>query len=171
METAQSPFPRGRVAQDESDVTSAGVNASSGAKPSEADPLAFLAQFLDPETIETDPGELERRGKRPKSGRGKKGAGKKAARKEGGLEGLGREAVEVAAEGFAKLLLFDRVANAPGALGRLLLLYFDPLTEPCLRLRQCLAVFFDYYAASSAEHKVGGEPSWVLFQLSSWHPL
>lgn len=151
METARSPFPRGRVAQDESNVTSAGVNASSGAKPFETDSLAFLAQFLDPETLETDPGELERRGKRPKSGRGKKGAGEKVAR---GLEGLGREAVEVAAEGFAKLLLFDRVANAPDALGRLLLLYFDPLTEPCLRLRQCLAVFFDYYAAASAEHKV-----------------
>lgn len=145
LATAQSPLPRGRPAGDGSTVTGEAPTAN---EIPESDPLAFLAQFLDPSAELLGGGAPEKGSKRPKSGKGRNGPGKK-----GGDAGLGRETVEVAAEGFAKLLLFDRLPRSRAPLVQLLLLHFDAVTEPLLRARQCLAVFFDYYAASAAEHK------------------
>lgn len=67
----------------------------------------------------------------------------------------------VVAEGMAKLLMhLDLMPagksfseeEAARVFSKLVLLYFDSSTENCLRLRQCLSVFFDAFACSSARH-------------------
>lgn len=67
----------------------------------------------------------------------------------------------VVAEGMAKLLMhLDLMPpgksfseeEAARVFSRLVLLYFDASTEGSLRLRQCLSVFFDAFASSSARH-------------------
>ena len=50
-----------------------------------------------------------------------------------------------AAEGFAKLLLIDRLTS-PKLLSRLILLWYNPLTDDDNRLRHCLGTFFSLYA-------------------------
>eukprot|EP00899_Mesostigma_viride_P008776 jgi/Mesvir1/178/Mv13533-RA.2 len=47
----------------------------------------------------------------------------------------------------------DGEQAAAGVLSRLLLAYFDEGNDRCLRLRQCLAVFFGIYAQSSLAHQ------------------
>ncbi|GJQ09572.1 hypothetical protein GpartN1_g1363.t1 [Galdieria partita] len=53
-----------------------------------------------------------------------------------------------AVEGFAKLLLSQRIPSSVTILSCLLLLYFDPFTEDDFNLRQCLSVFFPVFAIS-----------------------
>lgn len=54
----------------------------------------------------------------------------------------------VAAEGLAKLLLSGRLVS-PKVLSRLLLLWYNPLTEDDARLRHCLGAFFPMFAFAS----------------------
>lgn len=53
-----------------------------------------------------------------------------------------------AVEGMAKLMLSGGVQSS-ALLSRLLLLWYNPLTEEDVRLRSCLGVFFPIYAFSS----------------------
>ena len=59
---------------------------------------------------------------------------------------------QIAVEGLARLLFAGRISD-PGLLSKLLLLYFNPVTEELERLRQCLAVFFPAYAFSDVNHQ------------------
>ena len=54
----------------------------------------------------------------------------------------------VAAQGLAKLLLAGRIM-APKLISRLLLLWYNPLTEDDIMLRHCLGTFFPVYAFAS----------------------
>jgi len=54
----------------------------------------------------------------------------------------------VCAEGFAKLLLAGRVVS-PSLLTRLLLLWYNPVTEDDTRLRHCIGIFLPIYAFAS----------------------
>lgn len=54
----------------------------------------------------------------------------------------------VCAEGFAKLLLAGRVVS-PSLLTRLLLLWYNPVTEDDTRLRHCIGTFLPIYAFAS----------------------
>ncbi|EDQ91232.1 uncharacterized protein MONBRDRAFT_31472 [Monosiga brevicollis MX1] len=58
----------------------------------------------------------------------------------------------VAVQGFAKLLLSNRLSSVQ-IVSRLTLLYFNPTTEDLTDLRQCLSVFFPAYAFSSRAHQ------------------
>jgi len=54
----------------------------------------------------------------------------------------------VCAEGFAKLLLAGRVVS-PSLLTRLLLLWYNPVTEDDTKLRHCIGTFLPIYAFAS----------------------
>lgn len=53
-----------------------------------------------------------------------------------------------AAEGIAKLMYMGRIAS-PKFFSRLVLLWYNPVTEDDTRLRHCLGVFFQIYASES----------------------
>lgn len=53
-----------------------------------------------------------------------------------------------AAEGLAKLMYTGRISSAK-MLTRLVLLWYNPVTEDDTRLRHCLGVFFQLYARES----------------------
>lgn len=53
-----------------------------------------------------------------------------------------------AAEGLAKLIYTGRITSAK-MLSRLVLLWYNPVTEDDTRLRHCLGVFFQLYARES----------------------
>lgn len=55
------------------------------------------------------------------------------------------------AEGLAKLMYTGRIASAK-MLSRLVLLWYNPVTEDDTRLRHCLGVFFQLYARESRSH-------------------
>ncbi|RVE76276.1 hypothetical protein OJAV_G00006640 [Oryzias javanicus] len=57
-----------------------------------------------------------------------------------------------AAEGLAKLLYTGRISSAK-MLTRLVLLWYNPVTEDDTRLRHCLGVFFQLYARESRSHQ------------------
>ncbi|EDV20086.1 uncharacterized protein TRIADDRAFT_32599, partial [Trichoplax adhaerens] len=59
---------------------------------------------------------------------------------------------QVAAEGFAKLLLSGRLSS-PKLISRLLLLWYSPTSEDDLHLRHCLGVFFQAFALNSNENQ------------------
>lgn len=52
------------------------------------------------------------------------------------------------AEGLAKLMYTGRISSAK-MLSRLVLLWYNPVTEDDTRLRHCLGVFFQLYARES----------------------
>lgn len=56
-----------------------------------------------------------------------------------------------AAEGLAKLMYTGRISSAK-MLSRLVLLWYNPVTEDDTRLRHCLGVFFQLYARESRSH-------------------
>lgn len=56
------------------------------------------------------------------------------------------------AEGLAKLMYTGRISSAK-MLSRLVLLWYNPVTEDDTRLRHCLGVFFQLYARESRSHK------------------
>lgn len=53
-----------------------------------------------------------------------------------------------AAEGLAKLMYTGRISSAK-LFSRLVLLWYNPVTEDDTRLRHCLGVFFQLYARES----------------------
>lgn len=55
------------------------------------------------------------------------------------------------AEGLAKLMYTGRIVSAK-MLSRLVLLWYNPVTEDDTRLRHCLGVFFQLYARESRSH-------------------
>uniref|UniRef100_A0A8C3AHM7 Non-SMC condensin I complex, subunit G n=1 Tax=Cyclopterus lumpus TaxID=8103 RepID=A0A8C3AHM7_CYCLU len=57
-----------------------------------------------------------------------------------------------AAEGLAKLMYTGRISSAK-MLSRLVLLWYNPVTEDDTRLRHCLGVFFQLYARESRVHQ------------------
>ncbi|XP_077575069.1 condensin complex subunit 3 [Stigmatopora nigra] len=56
------------------------------------------------------------------------------------------------AEGLAKLMYMGRMSSAK-ILSRLILLWYNPITEDDIRLRHCLGVFFQLYARESRAHQ------------------
>uniref|UniRef100_A0A6Q2YD85 Nuclear condensin complex subunit 3 C-terminal domain-containing protein n=1 Tax=Esox lucius TaxID=8010 RepID=A0A6Q2YD85_ESOLU len=56
------------------------------------------------------------------------------------------------AEGLAKLMYCGRISSAK-LLSRLVLLWYNPVTEDDTRLRHCLGVFFQLYARESRSHQ------------------
>ncbi|XP_032881961.1 condensin complex subunit 3 [Amblyraja radiata] len=71
------------------------------------------------------------------------------------LEYLNSEITElktVAAEGFAKLLFSGRLSS-PKLLTRLILLWYNPVTEDDTFLRHCLGVFFPLYAFTNRKNQ------------------
>ncbi|XP_062898234.1 condensin complex subunit 3 [Mobula hypostoma] len=58
----------------------------------------------------------------------------------------------VAAEGFAKLLFSGRLSS-PKLLSRLILLWYNPVTEEDTFLRHCLGVFFPLYAFTNRKNQ------------------
>ncbi|XP_027873036.1 condensin complex subunit 3 [Xiphophorus couchianus] len=56
------------------------------------------------------------------------------------------------AEGLAKLMYTGRISSAK-LLSRLVLLWYNPVTEDDVRLRHCLGVFFQLYARESRVHQ------------------
>ncbi|CAN6478174.1 unnamed protein product [Victoria cruziana] len=87
-----------------------------------------------------------------------------------GLETVGG----VLAEGFAKVLLQSKnypslsASMRPLILGKLISLYFSEETKQCLRLRQCLSVFFEQFPALSAEHKKSISKAFIPVMHSIW---
>lgn len=59
----------------------------------------------------------------------------------------------IAAEGFAKLLLHDKLANTHQVIHGLLMLHFHPGTRDNQRLRQCLSFFLHAYCFGSHQHQ------------------
>ncbi|XP_019732206.1 condensin complex subunit 3 [Hippocampus comes] len=57
-----------------------------------------------------------------------------------------------AAEGLAKLMYTGRMSSAK-ILSRLVLLWYNPVTEDDVRLRHCLGIFFHLYARESRVHQ------------------
>ncbi|XP_061685644.1 condensin complex subunit 3 isoform X2 [Syngnathoides biaculeatus] len=64
------------------------------------------------------------------------------------------------AEGLAKLMYAGRVSSAK-ILSRLVLLWYNPLTEDDVGLRHCLGVFFQLYARQSRAHQEVVEESFL----------
>ncbi|XP_071359364.1 condensin complex subunit 3 [Trachinotus anak] len=64
------------------------------------------------------------------------------------------------AEGLAKLMYIGRISSAK-MLSRLVLLWYNPLTEDDTRLRHCLGVFFQLYARESRVHQEVVEESFL----------
>lgn len=71
------------------------------------------------------------------------------------------------AEGYAKLLLAGRVVS-PSLLSRLLLLWYNPLTEDDTRLRHCIGTFLPVYAFASRLKKSFFLPMIQCFSTLSW---
>lgn len=65
-----------------------------------------------------------------------------------------------AAEGIAKLMYTGRLASAK-MFSRLVLLWYNPVTEDDTRLRHCLGVFFQLYARESRAHQEVIEESFL----------
>ncbi|CAL9700239.1 unnamed protein product [Knipowitschia caucasica] len=65
-----------------------------------------------------------------------------------------------AAEGIAKLLYTGRISSAK-MFSRLILLWYNPVTEDDTRLRHCLGVFFQLYARESRTHQEVIEESFL----------
>lgn len=65
-----------------------------------------------------------------------------------------------AAEGLAKLMYTGRISSAK-MLSRLVLLWYNPVTEDDTRLRHCLGVFFQLYARESRVHQEVVEESFL----------
>ncbi|KAM7419228.1 hypothetical protein PAMA_016375 [Pampus argenteus] len=64
------------------------------------------------------------------------------------------------AEGLAKLIYTGRMSSAK-MLSRLVLLWYNPVTEDDIRLRHCLGVFFQLYARESRVHQEVVEESFL----------
>ncbi|XP_061563634.1 condensin complex subunit 3 [Cololabis saira] len=64
------------------------------------------------------------------------------------------------AEGLAKLMYTGRISSAK-MLSRLVLLWYNPVTEDDTRLRHCLGVFFQLYARESRAHQEVVEESFL----------
>uniref|UniRef100_UPI0037E7C6E2 condensin complex subunit 3 n=1 Tax=Semicossyphus pulcher TaxID=241346 RepID=UPI0037E7C6E2 len=64
------------------------------------------------------------------------------------------------AEGLAKLIYTGRISSAK-MLSRLVLLWYNPVTEDDTRLRHCLGVFFQLYARESRVHQEVVEESFL----------
>ncbi|GAA6214708.1 condensin complex subunit 3 [Lates japonicus] len=64
------------------------------------------------------------------------------------------------AEGLAKLMYTGRISSAK-MLSRLVLLWYNPVTEDDTRLRHCLGVFFQLYARESRLHQEVVEESFL----------
>ncbi|KAM4584418.1 condensin complex subunit 3 isoform 2-T2 [Odontesthes bonariensis] len=64
------------------------------------------------------------------------------------------------AEGLAKLMYTGRISSAK-MLSRLILLWYNPVTEDDMRLRHCLGVFFQLYARESRVHQEVVEESFL----------
>uniref|UniRef100_A0A669BSU1 Non-SMC condensin I complex, subunit G n=1 Tax=Oreochromis niloticus TaxID=8128 RepID=A0A669BSU1_ORENI len=64
------------------------------------------------------------------------------------------------AEGLAKLMYTGRISSAK-MLSRLVLLWYNPVTEDDIRLRHCLGVFFQLYARESRAHQEVVEESFL----------
>ncbi|XP_036972519.1 condensin complex subunit 3 [Acanthopagrus latus] len=64
------------------------------------------------------------------------------------------------AEGLAKLMYTGRISSAK-MLSRLVLLWYNPVTEDDTRLRHCLGVFFQLYARESRVHQEVVEESFL----------
>uniref|UniRef100_A0A7N6AJ27 Nuclear condensin complex subunit 3 C-terminal domain-containing protein n=1 Tax=Anabas testudineus TaxID=64144 RepID=A0A7N6AJ27_ANATE len=64
------------------------------------------------------------------------------------------------AEGLAKLMYTGRISSAK-MLSRLVLLWYNPVTEDDIRLRHCLGVFFQLYARESRVHQEVVEESFL----------
>lgn len=65
-----------------------------------------------------------------------------------------------AAEGIAKLMYMGRIAS-PKFFSRLVLLWYNPVTEDDTRLRHCLGVFFQIYASESRAYQEVVEESFL----------
>ncbi|XP_047431028.1 condensin complex subunit 3 isoform X2 [Mugil cephalus] len=65
-----------------------------------------------------------------------------------------------AAEGLAKLMYTGRISSAK-MFSRLVLLWYNPVTEDDTRLRHCLGVFFQLYARESRVHQEVVEESFL----------
>ncbi|XP_054635031.1 condensin complex subunit 3 isoform X2 [Dunckerocampus dactyliophorus] len=65
-----------------------------------------------------------------------------------------------AAEGLAKLMYTGRMSSAK-MLSRLILLWYNPVTEDDIRLRHCLGVFFQLYSRESRAHQEVVEESFL----------
>ncbi|XP_074552794.1 condensin complex subunit 3 [Halichoeres trimaculatus] len=65
------------------------------------------------------------------------------------------------AEGLAKLMYTGRISSAK-MFSRLVLLWYNPVTEDDTRLRRCLGVFFQLYARESRAHQEVVEESFLL---------
>ncbi|XP_027139073.1 condensin complex subunit 3 isoform X2 [Larimichthys crocea] len=65
------------------------------------------------------------------------------------------------AEGLAKLMYTGRISSAK-MFSRLVLLWYNPVTEDDTRLRHCLGVFFQLYARESRAHQEVVEESFLL---------
>ncbi|XP_018591249.2 condensin complex subunit 3 [Scleropages formosus] len=79
------------------------------------------------------------------------------------------------AEGLAKLMYSGRLSSAK-LLSRLVLLWYNPITEDDIRLRHCLGVFFQLYARESRAHQECFEESflptlWTLLNAPATSPL
>ncbi|XP_059844914.1 condensin complex subunit 3 [Hypanus sabinus] len=70
----------------------------------------------------------------------------------GYLDSETAELKTVAAEGFAKLLFSGRLSS-PKLLSRLILLWYNPVTEEDTFLRHCLGVFFPLYAFTNRKNQ------------------
>ncbi|KAL7404251.1 hypothetical protein ABVT39_012033 [Epinephelus coioides] len=80
-----------------------------------------------------------------------------------------------AAEGLAKLMYTGRISSAK-MLSRLVLLWYNPVTEDDTRLRHCLGVFFQLYARESRVHQEVVEEGflptvWTLMNAPATSPL
>ncbi|XP_057699600.1 condensin complex subunit 3 isoform X1 [Corythoichthys intestinalis] len=64
------------------------------------------------------------------------------------------------AEGLAKLMYMGRMSSAK-ILSRLILLWYNPITEDDIRLRHCLGVFFQLYARDKRAHQEVIEESFL----------
>ncbi|XP_037114328.1 condensin complex subunit 3 isoform X1 [Syngnathus acus] len=64
------------------------------------------------------------------------------------------------AQGLAKLMYMGRISSSK-ILSRLILLWYNPVTEDDVRLRSCLGVFFQLYARESRAHQEVVEESFL----------
>jgi len=64
------------------------------------------------------------------------------------------------AEGLCKLLMIGSI-NSPKLLSRLLLIWYNPMTESDSKLRHILGTFFPLYSSMSKEHQLAMEASFI----------
>ncbi|XP_030643568.1 condensin complex subunit 3 [Chanos chanos] len=72
------------------------------------------------------------------------------------------------AEGLAKLMYCGRISS-PKLLSRLVLLWYNPVTEDDQRLRHCLGVFLQLYARESRAHQECVEESFLPTMRTLYH--